>query len=254
MEDIYSRIKQVLADHQPAALCIVVETKGSTPRKAGAKMIVFGDGSITGTIGGGNIELTVIGEALEVIRNCQPKLLSYNLGPDLGMTCNGMAVVYIEPIVGSCPLYLFGAGHVNKALYKYASDFGFNVTLFDEREGIEQTPEYKNANIVVKPFTNSIDEASFDNRTFIVIATPGHATDKTVLTACAGKPHAYLGMIGSKSKVATMKKNMLASGNFTEEDLNGIHMPIGIPFATVTAEEIAISILAQLIDCKNSIF
>jgi xanthine dehydrogenase accessory factor len=251
VKDILSRIAEIRNSGKNAALCIIVYTKGSSPRKTGSKMIVFEDGSSEGTIGGGSLELKVTEDALKSIKANQAQKFNYELEDDLSMNCGGYAEVYIEPILRKNTLIIFGAGHIGKALMKYAPDFGFNMVLVDHRNDISSV-ESENTTIINKAYTDAIHEISFNDQTFVVIVTPKHAFDEAILEKVAKFDCAYIGMIGSKNKVAKAKNRILRKKILTEAELNKIDMPIGIKFNAQAPEEIAISILAKLIDVKNS--
>jgi xanthine dehydrogenase accessory factor len=251
MQSIYAKAEEVRSEQKSAALCIVVETKGSTPRKKGAKMIVFSDGSVYGTIGGGSLEKEVTEKAIKLIPAGKPVKLAFELEMDLGMHCGGSAEVYIEPLNPSQRLVIFGAGHIGKALAGVAKDLGFSVSLVDPRAGIFEDPYFQSFNCMNKDYFEAIDEFSFDTTTFIVIVTPKHSFDEEILAKVAKKPHAYLGMIGSATKVGLLKKRFLKEKILSQKALEKIDMPIGIKFMAETPQEIAISIAAKLIDCRN---
>ena len=252
MQNIYSKLEELIKSGKNAALCVVIDTKGSTPRKAGSKMIVFGDKKSYGTIGGGSIEYNVIDKAIEVLKNNTPKKFTFNLENDLDMTCGGYVEVYIEPVFPLPKLFIFGAGHIGKAVAEFAAKTGFEITLFDEREDVFNQVSEQNIKFVHGNYFEVIEKANFDNNTFIVVTTPKHAYDEEITAICVRKPHAYLGMIGSKRKVETAKKVFLEERGLTQNEIDSIDMPIGIKFAAQTPEEIAISIVAKLIDVKNS--
>ncbi|MCB2218944.1 MAG: XdhC family protein [Bacteroidetes bacterium] len=252
MKDILENIRQIKSSGKRAALCIIVETKGSSPRKAGSKMIVFEDKTIEGTIGGGSLEKQVMEDAPSVIESGTPQKFSYNLEDDLGMHCGGYAEVYIEPILPDEQLYIFGAGHVGKALANLASQFGFEIILIDPREEIIKGFEGKSYKIIQQDFVEASKDLNFGRNAYIVITTPKHKYDEDVLALCAKKPSAYVGMIGSKNKVALAKKRFQEENILTQEEIDRVDMPIGIKFNAQTPEEIAVSILAKLIDVKNS--
>ncbi|MBC8486050.1 MAG: XdhC family protein [Bacteroidetes bacterium] len=251
MKNILLSIKEIINSGKKAALCIIIETKGSSPRKTGSKMIVFEDGSQEGTIGGGSLELKVIDDALEVITKGIPAKFSYELDDDLSMNCGGDAEVYIEPVLPQQQLFIFGSGHIGKALVRYAPDFGFAITIIDNREGLDKEFDQNKIRFLNIEYIEAAKEIEFTEQSFIVIVTPKHAYDEDVLAICAKKQFAYLGMIGSKNKVALARKRMLSENILTEEELDKVDMPIGIKFNAQTPEEIAISILAKLIDRKN---
>jgi xanthine dehydrogenase accessory factor len=253
MKDILNDLKTVIEQGIPAVLCIVTGTTGSTPRKAGSKMIVFQDGSIKGTIGGGSVEYQAIQEALKIVSGGLPFSKHFNLEDDMMMHCGGTMEIYFEPI-GCLPrLYIFGGGHIGKALAGYAAGLGFKPFIFDQREGIFETWNVAGVETRTGDFRQIIDSLAFDNNTYAAIMTHMHNFDETVLLACINYEFAYLGMIGSKRKVAEIRKSALENHNIQETQLDKVDMPIGIPFAAETPAEIAISIIAKMIDVKNTL-
>lgn len=253
MQSVLSKAEELKNEQKPAALCIVVETKGSTPRKQGAKMIVFQDGTIYGTIGGGSLEKDVAEKAVAMIPLGKPAKLSFKLEEDLGMHCGGYAEVYIEPLNPNQKLFIFGAGHIGKALAGFAKELDFTVTLFDPREGIFNDPVFSSYSCVNKDYFKAIEEAFFDEFTYIVIVTPKHSFDEEILAKVGRKPHAYLGMIGSVRKVELLEKRFLKEKILTKKELENIDMPIGIKFLAESPQEIAISIVAKIIDVRNTL-
>ncbi len=251
MNNIYLEIENILKQHRPSALCVITETSGSTPRKSASKMIVFANSEIIGTVGGGAIEKQIIADALQVIEQNKPIKKLYMLETDLNMHCGGSMEVYIEPLLQANNLYIFGAGHVGKALAKFAKDLDFSITFFDWRDIIFSDEELAEYHFVKGDYLESIKKMVFDSNTFSVIVTPSHEFDEQILSVLGKKPHAYVGMIGSKRKVEGVKKSLLQSG-YTEEEIARLDMPIGIPINVETPNEIAISIVAKLIDVRNS--
>ena len=253
MQDIYNDLKQLIEQEIPAVLCLVTSTSGSTPRKAGSKMLVFGDGSIKGTIGGGSVEFQVIQDALKLIATGEPLVKNYHLEEDLKMHCGGTMQVYFEGIGCSPKLYIFGGGHIGKALAGFATGLGFRPTVFDQRDGIFDSWDLPGIETRIGNYLQIIESLTFDRNSYIVIVTPKHEFDETILLACASLEYAYLGMIGSKRKVAEIRNKALENKVLTAEILSKIDMPIGLPFAAETPAEIAISILAKMIDVKNTL-
>lgn len=253
MENIYEKILQLEQSDIVSALCIVTKTSGSAPGKPGMKMLVYEDGSITGTIGGGAIEKDVIEKALELMQTSTPQYYTFNLKNDLNMECGGAAEIYIEPVNQKKKLYIFGGGHIGKTLSGFAYELGFDVTVIDEREGIFES--YTNAKIKLKNvhFSTAIADIKFDRRSFFVIVTHKHIHDYDILKLLCNKTYAYLGMIGSRIKVEKIRKELVEINYLTAEEAEKIDMPIGIKFNAVTHSEIAISILAKLIDVKNGL-
>jgi xanthine dehydrogenase accessory factor len=253
MGSVFSKAEEAKNEQKRAAICIVVETQGSTPRKQGSKMIVYADGSIFGSIGGGSVEKEVTDKAMELIASGQPVKCTFNLEDDLAMHCGGTMEVYIEPINPSQKLYIFGAGHIGRAVAFFAREFDFSVTVFDPRENIFRDPVFTGCTCINKDYFSSIEEATFDENTYCVIVTPKHLYDEDILARLSKKAHAYIGMIGSSRKIDLLKKRFLEEKIMSQGDLEKIDMPIGIKFRANTPQEIAISILAKLIDVRNSL-
>lgn len=251
--DIFDKIKELANKREKFALCTIVKTSGSAPRKEGTKMIVLHDGSIFGTIGGGALEFDVIKQAVEAIKDKKTKFLSFTLATDLNMACGGAVDVFIEPIEVSYQLFIFGAGHIGKIVAQLAPNYGFDVTVIDERENIFDGWENSKVKILNEKYETAFEKLHFDNRTFACSLTHAHSYDKEVAAYCIKKEIAYLGVISSKTKVKQIADFLRKEHNISDELINKIDMPIGIPIKCQTPEEISISILAKLIDVKNSI-
>ncbi len=253
MSKFYHKVIHALEERRLSALCIVTSIRGSVPGKAGAKMIVFSDGTIDGTVGGGAIEKQVIADALEAIKSNRILSREYSLGADLSMTCGGSVTIYIEPLRKSARLYIFGAGHIGAHLARYAAGLDFETCLIDWREELFGDPGTRGYAVMAMPYLDAVNEISFDRDTYCVIVTPNHEMDEEILAALGKKESAYLGLIGSKRKIETLRKRFLEEGLLTREELDRVDMPIGIRFNAVTPAEIAISIVARLIDVRNTL-
>jgi len=253
MKDILYQLPELSRQGKAFVLCLVTETQGSTPRKEGARMLVFSDGSILGTIGGGSVEMQAIAEARQVLESGKPAKKKYQLEDDLQMHCGGNMEIYFEPFFEELKLYIFGAGHVGREVGKYAREFGFSVIFIDHRPGIYKEFDSSYAQCIVNDYVQSLEAIRFSTRDFVVITTPKHEYDENLLEKLATEKLAYLGMIGSKRKVAEARKRLLAEKVLTEEQLDFVDMPIGIAFHAETPAEIAISIVAKLIDVKNNL-
>lgn len=251
MQTIYSEVQNLIQSGQRGVLCTIVRTEGSTPRKAGAKMLLRADGTMFGTIGGGSIEFDVMEKARKLIKTNDSVLLRYELEDDLGMHCGGHMEVYMEPVGAADKLYIFGAGHVGKALARLVNGFGFWVTMIDERPGIFNSVNDLPVKCLEKNYFEAIDELPFDESTYVVVVTPKHSFDEEITARVSKLPCAYLGMIGSKAKIALARKRFKEEFWLTDNQIDQIDMPIGIPFMVETPEEICISIIARLIDVKN---
>ncbi len=245
--DFWREIARALDAGVACALATLVETRGSVPRPAGAKMLVRADGGLSGTVGGGALELAVLEAARQVLREGEPRLLAYDLKPDLGMTCGGAAQVFIEPLLPGERLYLFGAGHIAQALAPVAAALGFQVTVIDER------PEFAAPAVIpsATAFLHSYQPSEwgtlvFDERTCCVIVTPSHRFDTQLAIELLRRPARYVGMIGSQRKRATAEAALREAG-IGEERIAALHCPIGEPIGAETPAEIAISIAAELV-------
>ena len=252
MKNLLLKTEEYLHDPRHSVLCIVTVNSGSVPGKVGAKMVVFGDGSIEGTVGGGSIEKRAIEDALECMQSRTPRMKEYNLRNDLGMTCGGEVSIYFEPLSKPARLYIFGGGHIGKILARYATELDFETCLIDWRADLLQPNEKAPYKKVCKPYLEAAGEIAFDKESYIVIVTPNHEMDEDILAALGKKEVAYTGLIGSKRKIEALKKRFLEQNILTPEEIERVDMPIGIKFNAITPAEIAISIVAKLIDVKNS--
>jgi xanthine dehydrogenase accessory factor len=257
MDDIYQEIVRVKAEGEEAALVTVVSASGSTPREEGAKMLVRPDGSIFGTIGGGSLEARVIKEAIEVIKQGKPKRHHFTLtakeaAGELGMICGGDTEVFIEPILTQPTLYIFGGGHIALALARMGRLCGFDITVIDDRPEFASAERFPEARVILaEEFTKSFSKLNIDKSSYIVIVTHGHKHDEVVLEWAVGTPAKYVGMIGSKTKNETVYSHLRARG-ISKEQLDRVHAPIGLEIGAQTPEEIAVSILAEVIKVRRA--
>jgi xanthine dehydrogenase accessory factor len=251
LTDIYDEIIRIKSSDKKAALCTIINTKGSAPRKVSAKMLVYEDSSIKGTIGGGDLEKKVIDEAIQVISKQESSIFKHDLLHQHNMCCGGVVEIFIEPIMKTKRLFIFGAGHTGQALAKFANDSGFEVFLIDDRKEYIDMCSTEGINKMHIEHSAALQALPFDKNAFVVITTYSHQIDRDILAYCVKKDWAYLGMIGSKRKVHMTKKMFIDSKIGSEAELAKIHMPIGIDINAQTPEEIAVSILAELIKVKN---
>jgi xanthine dehydrogenase accessory factor len=256
--EVFAAVADALERGEPAALVTIVSTTGSTPQRIGAKMLVFADGRTVGTIGGGCYENDAFWKAREAITNRKPALLHYELSDDFaqetGLICGGQMDVYIEPIEPSPELYIVGAGHVGFHLARLAHDVGFNVHVVDDREKFANAERFPvAAEIVVDDIPSWIARTSIPSHAYAVIVTRGHTNDLEALRALAPRDLRYLGLIGSRAKVARIYDALVAD-RMPAELLTRVHAPIGLDIGAVTPQEIAVSILAELIAVKHGKF
>ena len=235
------------------AICTVVSTKGSTPTKSGAKMIVTQNSEVYGTVGGGAFEKMVIEEALTVLENGTAQLFKHELLQQHEMCCGGTMEVFIERIEKKPKLYLFGAGHTGQALAGFASALEFDVTVIDDRKEYAEQCKNTGVGILLCSVEEALTSLPFDEKTYIVIMTYKHDLDRAALAGCLQKPHRYIGMIKSRRKILVTKKKFKDIGIAPLEKLDKVDMPIGIQIGAQGPAEIAISILARLIAVKNNV-
>ena len=253
--EVFAAVADALERGEPAALVTIVSTTGSTPQRVGAKMLVFGDGRIVGTIGGGCYENDAFWKAKEAIKNRKPELVHYELSDDFaqetGLICGGQMDVYIEPIEPSPELYVVGAGHVGLHLARLAHDVGFQVHVVDDREKFANAERFPSAaEIVVDDIPSWLTRSSIPPHAYVVIVTRGHTNDLDALRALAPRDLRYLGLIGSRAKVARIYDALVAE-QMPAELLERVHAPIGLDIGAVTPQEIAVSILAELVAVKH---
>lgn len=250
--NIYKEIERIRGMHQQAALCTIVHSSGSTPRKVGAKMLVYVNGEVFGSIGGGNLEKEVVENALHQVKENEAKLFRHDLLKQHNMCCGGSVDIFIEPIISMKTLYIFGAGHTGKALARFAAMMDFTIYLIDDRKDYMDQVDLHGLNKIIGDPREILPALHFDEDSYIVILTYDHAMDRDILAYCINLPHAYLGMIGSERKVAVTKKMFTEAGIISPAQLAHVKMPVGKAIAAETPEEIAISILAEIIEIKNT--
>jgi xanthine dehydrogenase accessory factor len=255
-QEVFAALGEALKRGEDVALVTITSTSGSTPQRVGAKMLVFADGRTVGTIGGGCYENDAFWKAREALKARRSATVKYELNDDFaeetGLVCGGRMEVFIEPIEPSPAVYVFGAGHVGYYLARLAHEAGFEVHVVDDRAAFanrERFPEA--AEVVVDDIAAWIDRAELPPSAYAVIVTRGHRNDLEAVRALAPRTLRYLGLIGSRAKVARVYENLLEEGRVTPEQLERIHGPIGLDLGAVTPQEIAVSIVAELIAVRR---
>ncbi len=257
MTDIYQEIVRIRAEGEEAALVTILSATGSTPREEGAKMLVKVDGSIIGSIGGGSVEAQVIKEAIKVIGQGKPKQLHTSLNAkeveeEERMLCGGELEVFIEPILTPPTLYIFGGGHISLALAGMGKLLGFKIAVTDDRAEFANADRFPEADtILAEDFSGAFPKLKIDKSSYIVIVTRNHQYDDTVLEWAVGTKAKYIGMIGSKTKNKAIFSHLLTKG-IAKEQLDRVHAPIGLEINAQTPEEIAVSILAEIVKVRRS--
>jgi xanthine dehydrogenase accessory factor len=251
---VFQALAQIEIHNQAGALCIIVRSQGSTPRHTGSKMLVYADGKITGSVGGGELENRVIQEALAAIADGRSRLLEYNMADpgrgDPGV-CGGHVEVFVEPILPRPTLVVIGAGHVGKAVAFLAKWLGFHVAINDDRAEF-CTPAYiPDADSYYPcPMAELPRQLEITPWTYLVLTTRGVNVDIQGLPALLDTPAAFIGVIGSQRRWATARKQMMEMG-VSAEKFERVHSPIGLELNAETPEEIAVSIMAEIIMLHN---
>jgi xanthine dehydrogenase accessory factor len=253
--EVFTAVTEALERGEPAALVTIVSTTGSTPQRVGAKMLVYADGRLVGTIGGGCYENDAFWKAREAIKSRRPQLVHYELSDDFaeesGLICGGQMDVYIEPIEPSPELYVIGAGHVGLHLARLAHEVGFRVHVVDDREKFANPERFPfAAEVVAEDIPAWLERTALPPHAHVVVVTRGHTNDFSALRLLAPRDLRYLGLIGSRAKVARIYDALVAEG-VPASLLQRVHAPIGLDIGAVTPQEIAVSILAELIAVKH---
>jgi len=251
--NFFQQLSSAINSGKSVCLATVVKAEGSTPREAGAKMLVFSDGKTVGTIGGSLLEKRVIDKAVNMLKSgSPPSIEKFSLKDDdkTGMICGGKMQVFIEPISSGSQLYIFGAGHCGLALTKIAVKTGFAVHIVDDRPEIASRERYPMAaSITVGDYNKISKEIDLPDNAFVAIMTQGHSADAEVLENLITKKYSYIGLMASKRKREKIY-DKLAQNGIEKSLLENVKSPIGLSIGAETPEEIAISILAEMIKLK----
>ena len=236
---------------EAVALVTVIGATGSVPRGMGATMAVRKDGSIVGTVGGGNLELFTIRHALASIGDGCSRRLHYDFsgGPEQNVSkaCCGTTDFFIQPFVEMPRLVVFGAGHVARALVPMARACGFSVLVADDRrEFLDAATFPEGTEFLSGPFSETAAHAPLDESTYAVIMTYGHEHDEEVLAACLNRPWKYLGLMASRAKVAELKAH-LGTTDDARQLLEKVRMPVGLNIGGRSPAEIAVSIISEIV-------
>lgn len=293
IDEVLIRASEELEAGRRVALCLLARTQGSTPAPAGSLMVVTEQASMIGTIGGGCVEAEVRRAALGLLSAGRSALLSFQLnhdyGWDDGLICGGSIEVaialprssadvraaadahrerrgfqltlqvgeehtkYVLELPPRPRLLIAGAGHVGGALAALATSLDFEVTVFDDRPDLVERIRGNGVSGVSGSIDEQIQAYGIDDETYIVIVTRGHRHDEQVLAAVLESRAKYIGMIGSRRKVKLTFDDLRTAGH-SEDALARVHAPIGIPIHSVTVQEIALSIAAELVSVRRAEF
>jgi xanthine dehydrogenase accessory factor len=254
MNSIFQALAEVEKNNESAALCTVVTSQGSTPRHVGSKMLIYADGHFIGTVGGGDMEHRVMDEAWIAIAEGKARILKYNMvDPSRGDpgVCGGTVEVFVEPILPAPMVVVIGAGHVGKAVVHLAKWLGFRVAVNDDREEFSTPESVPGADAYYPVTMDKLAEAlKITRQTYLVITSRGSNVDAAGLPSLLDSEAAYIGVIGSKRRWSVTVKALKEKG-VTEEKLAKIHSPMGLELNAETPEEIAVSIMAEILMLRD---
>jgi xanthine dehydrogenase accessory factor len=237
------------------AIVTIIETVGSTPRKAGAKMLIDDAGRVVGTVGGGCVEADLYAIAKQVMRTGRVRTCEVDLGArsadENDMLCGGKLKALVEPVGAEEKLIIFGGGHISKALVEFCHRLDFEITITDDREQFTSADRFPAvAHRLAAPFEEQFDKLQIDSNTSLVIVTRGHTHDEICMERALGTPAKYIGLVGSRTKVAVFRAHLREKG-FADEQIDRVECPCGLDIGAETPEEIAISIAARLVEVRR---
>jgi len=254
--DVFEEIVRLRNLGQKCALATIVEVRGSIPSYETAKLLVREDGSMAGTIGGGCVEAEVWDAAREVIETEKPKHLSFNLGQDAaydnGLICGGQLDVLVEPVLPVPRAYIFGAGHISKSLSKAATLAGFATVVVDNRDTFANRERFPEAlEVHAAEYEDVFPKLPINHTSYLIIVTRGHRDDMRVLRLALATGARYIAMIGSKRKVINVIRELEKEG-VPRAAFERLNAPMGLDIGAVSPEEIAISVVAEMIAVRRN--
>jgi xanthine dehydrogenase accessory factor len=254
--DIYEEVVRLRRLGQKCALATIVQVNGSIPSYESAKILVREDGSMLGTIGGGCVEAEVWNAAREVMQQERARHMNFSLGQDAaydnGLICGGQLSVFVEPVVPQPRAFIFGAGHISKSISKVATLAGFASVIVDNRETFANRERFPEADeIFSEEYEEVFPKLNIRDTSYVIIVTRGHRDDMRVLRWAVGTNAKYIAMIGSKRKVIGVVKELEKEG-ISREAFERTFAPMGLEIGAITPEEIAISIVGEMIAMRRA--
>lgn len=254
--DVFEELVRLRQAGRKCALATIIEVRGSIPSHQNAKMLIRDDGSFVGTVGGGCVEAEVWDAAREVMSQERPRKLSFNLGHDAsyenGLICGGQLDIYVEPILPQPKLLLFGGGHISKSICRVASIAGFATSVIDDRESYANAQRFPDAEATLSgEYEGIFPTLSVNDNSYIVIVTRGHRDDLRILRWAATTPAKHVAMVGSKRKVISTVKELEKEG-MPRSLFERLCAPMGLDIGAVAPEEIAISVVAEMIAVRRN--
>jgi xanthine dehydrogenase accessory factor len=252
VREVAEALLGVLAGSGRGALATVVRTTGSTPQRAGARLLLRPDDSLVGTVGGGALEHAVIEALREARRTGESQLLERDLGYDLGMCCGGRMEIFIEPIEAAPRLWLFGAGHVAQPTAALARTVGFEVTVVDERETLNSPDRFPDCQRELREPTALLAESALGDRDWVLIVTHDHRLDEEILERAVQRRPRFIGLLGSQRKTFRLLQRISVKlGGPDALGLDRVYAPVGLEIGALGPAEIAVSIVAELVALRR---
>ena len=254
--DLYDEIVRLRKLGQKCAVATIVQVNGSIPSFESAKILVREDGSFMGTVGGGCVEAEVWNAAREVIETEKPRHLSFSLGQDAaydeGLICGGQLNIFVEPVIPQPRAFIFGGGHVSKGISKIATLAGFSTSIIDNREAFANAERFPEAEATyAEEYEEVFPKLPVNSTSYIIIVTRGHRDDMRVLRWAVNTPAKYIAMIGSKRKTISVVHELEKEG-IPREAFDRVFAPMGLEIGAEMPEEIAISVVAEMIAVRRA--
>jgi xanthine dehydrogenase accessory factor len=254
--DVYDEIVRLRKQGQKCALATIVQVKGSIPSYESAKLLVREDGSMIGTVGGGCVEAEVWNAAREVIESEKPRHLTFSLGQDAaydnGLICGGQLNIFVEPVVPQPRAFIFGGGHVSKSISKVANLAGFATVIVDDREAFANPERFPEADeTYADEYESVFPKLAVTSSSYLIIVTRGHRDDMRVLRWAVTTQARYISMIGSKRKTISVIHELEKEG-IPRDAFERVFAPMGLDIGAESPEEIAVSVVAEMIAMRRS--
>ncbi len=258
MSDVFSEIVKLRQEGRKGALATIIQVQGSIPSYECSKILIRDDGSIVGTVGGGCVEADVWSAAQDVMREEKPRRLHFNLNAnpeyDTGLVCGGSLDIFVEPILATPTLYLFGGGHVSRSVSKVAGLAGFDIVVSDDREAFANKERFPSAVATyAAPWAEIFPQVVPNELSYIVIATRGHKGDLDCLRVGRHHRRALRRHGGQQTEAGGVRQDSHRRGCFWRERLEQVHSPVGLDIGALTPEEIAVSIVAEMIAVRRNV-
>ena len=251
---ISEKFNELLFSNVPFVMVTLVDVIGSSPQNTGSRMLVTQGGLYDGTIGGGKVEFKAINDAKALLDNRlqTQSFVAWNLKNDVGMSCGGIVRLYFEAFhTKTWKIAVFGAGHVANALIPLLLSLECQIRCLDTRQiWLDKLPKSPKLSLVhTQDLVSEVKH--LDHDTFVLLMTMGHSTDLPILLEILRtKQFPYLGVIGSKAKAARIKKD-IEEAKLPSSCRDAFYCPIGLDIGNNHPQEIAISVVAQLLQVRD---